>query len=64
MIFDEDTEPKSRKKTVKPLDNFSVGELAEYIADLKEEIVRAEAEMAKKKNHMAAVDALFKKQDS
>lgn len=63
MIFDDDTEPKNRKRTLKPLDSLSVGELAEYIADLQAEIVRAEAEMAKKKNHMAAVDALFKKQD-
>lgn len=63
MIFDDDTEPKNRKKALKPLDSLSVDELAEYIAGLKAEITRAETEMAKKKNHLAAVDALFKKQD-
>lgn len=61
MIFDDDTEPKSKKKTLKPLDGYSIDELAAYIADLQTEITRAESEMAKKKNHMAAVDALFKK---
>lgn len=61
MIFDDDTEPKSKKKTLKPLDGYSIDELASYIADLQAEITRAESEMAKKKNHMAAVDALFKK---
>lgn len=62
MIFDDDTEPKTKKRTLKPLGGYSIDELAEYIADLTSEIARAEAEMAKKKNHMTAVDALFKKQ--
>lgn len=61
MIFDDDTEPKTKKKTLKPLDGYSIDELAAYVADLRTEITRAETEMAKKKNHMAAVDALFKK---
>lgn len=63
MIFDDDTEPKTKKKILKPLDKFSIDELAEYIDDLKTEIIRAETEMGKKKKHMTAVDALFKKQD-
>lgn len=61
MIFDDDTEPKTKRKTLKPLDGYSIDELAAYVADLQAEIVRAETEMAKKKNHMSAVDALFKK---
>lgn len=61
MIFDEDTEPKNRKKTLKLLDNLSVDELDEYLSDLRTEILRVEAEMAKKQKHLAEMDALFKK---
>lgn len=61
MIFDEDTEPKNRKKTLKPLDNMSVDELGEYLSDLRAEILRVEAEMGKKQKHLADMDALFKK---
>lgn len=61
MIFDEDTEPKNRKKTLKPLDKLSVDELGEYLSDLRAEILRVEAEMGKKQKHLEAMDALFKK---
>lgn len=61
MIFDEDTEPKTRKKTLKPLDNLSVDELADYLSDLRVEILRVEAEITKKQKHIEAMDALFKK---
>jgi len=64
MIFDDETEPKAKKRALKPLDNFSINELDAYIDDLRAEIARAEAEKNKKENHMTAVDALFKKKEN
>ena len=60
MILDDDTDPKTKKQKPRSLDNLSVPELREYIRQLKEEIVRVEAEVQKKEKHKAAADALFK----
>ncbi len=60
MIFDDDTDPKTKKQKLRPLDNLSVPELRDYIQQLKEEIVRAEADIQKKEKHKAAAAALFK----
>jgi uncharacterized small protein (DUF1192 family) len=40
---------------------MSVPELRDYVAALREEILRAEADMAKKEKSKAAADALFRK---
>ena len=40
---------------------LSVGELSERIAALKEEIVRLEAEMVRKRSSKSAADTFFKK---
>jgi|GEM_PF-980445 len=61
MIFDDDTEPKTKKNTLKPLDKLSLDELRDYQEALKAEIVRVEAEVTRKKSHMQSMDALFKK---
>lgn len=60
MIFDDDTDPKTKKQKLRPLDNLSVPELRDYIEQLKNEIVRVEADIQKKEKHKAAADALFK----
>ncbi|MCE9507102.1 MAG: DUF1192 domain-containing protein [Alphaproteobacteria bacterium] len=60
MIFDDDTDPKTKKPKLRALDNMSVPELKEYVRQLKDEIVRAEADIQKKEKHKAAADALFK----
>ena len=60
MIFDDDTDPKTKKQKLRPLDNLSVPELRDYIQQLKNEIVRVEADIHKKEKHKAAADALFK----
>jgi len=61
--IDPDDLPK--KKIVHELGQdlalLSVGELAERINRLKEEIVRLEAEMVKKRASANAADAFFKK---
>ena len=61
MIFDEDTDQKTKKQKPRPLDALSVPELKDYIIQLKEEISRVEADMLKKEKHMASAEALFKK---
>ena len=60
MIFDDDTDPKTKKPKLRALDNMSVPELREYVRQLKDEIARAEADIQKKEKHKAAADALFK----
>ncbi len=63
MLFDEDSEPKHKKAALRPLDKMSVSELEEYIRALDAEKERVGAEIARKKNHMQAMDALFGKKD-
>jgi uncharacterized small protein (DUF1192 family) len=60
MILDDETDPKTKKPKPRLLDNLSVPELRDYIAQLKSEIARAEADIQKKEKHKAAADALFK----
>jgi uncharacterized small protein (DUF1192 family) len=60
MIFDDDTDPKTKKQKLRALDNMSVPELKDYVRQLKAEIERAEADIQKKEKHKAAADALFK----
>lgn len=50
-------EPRAAKDI--PLDEMSVEELKEKIEALKAEIVRCEAEMKKKQDHLNASAALF-----
>jgi uncharacterized small protein (DUF1192 family) len=60
MIFDEDSDPKTKKRKPLPLDNLSVPELKEYVEQLKQEIVRVEENINKKEKHAQAAAALFK----
>jgi uncharacterized small protein (DUF1192 family) len=59
-MFDDDNEPQKKKAPLKKLDNFSVDELYEYIAEMQAEIVRAEAEIKKKKAASDAASSFFK----
>lgn len=59
-MFDDDNLPRNAPKKKKPLDNMSIEELENYIAEMKEEIVRVEQEIKKKKAHKEAMSALFK----
>ena len=60
-MFDEDL-PKKKPEGEFPrnLENMSVGELEDYIADLQAEIKRVEADMKKKKESHAAAASIFK----
>lgn len=53
--------PKPALLSRPPLDDFSVGALNDYIADLKAEIARAEAAIAAKQGARSAADAFFRK---
>lgn len=59
MIFDDETDPKTKKARPRVLDNMSVADLKEYVRQLKDEIIRVEADIQKKEKHKASVDVLF-----
>ena len=61
MFIDDDFDPKTKKLKPRVLDLLSVDELRIYINDLQNEIMRAEADIAKKEKSKAAADSLFKK---
>ncbi len=60
MFSDDDLDPRTKKAKLRNLDAMSVEELHDYIAQMKEEIVRVEAEIVKKQKHMNAASSLFK----
>jgi len=60
-VTDEDLpRPKARLITP-PLDPLGVAELEAYIGDLRTEIARAEAEIARKQGHRNAADSVFRR---
>lgn len=63
MIFDDETEPRHKKTALRSLDKMSVSELQEYMQALDAEKERVAVEIARKQNHMQAMDALFGKKD-
>ncbi|MDE1152917.1 MAG: DUF1192 domain-containing protein [Micavibrio sp.] len=63
MSFDDDIDPKTKRHKPRLLDNLSVPDLKNYIAQLHEEIIRVEAEVTRKEKHLSAADALFRKKD-
>ncbi|WP_303981384.1 DUF1192 domain-containing protein [Dongia mobilis] len=56
----DDLDPKTKRPKLRNLDPMGVEELQAYIAELKEEIARVEADIAKKKQHLSAAASLFK----
>ena len=62
MVDDEDLpvrRPRRLEKLV--LDTLGIEELRDYIGELKEEIVRVEADIARKQGHRSAADSFFRK---
>ena len=59
-MFDDDLDPKKKPAKLKNLEPMSVDELAAYVEVLKAEIVRTEAEIAKKKAYASAASSFFK----
>ncbi len=61
MLSDDEDSPRPRRLlTPPPLDRLGVEELEAYIAELRGEIARAEAEIARKRDHRSAADSFFK----
>ena len=48
-MFDEDLEPRKKAPAQKNLENMGIVELEAYIVELKDEILRVEKEVEKKK---------------
>ncbi len=61
MFEDPDNLPRNAPKKPKPLDKMSIEELEDGIKDMQDEILRYQAEIAKKKAHAQAASSLFKK---
>ena len=59
-MFDEELDPKTKKPKPFNLEPLSVDELQARIETLKAEIVRAEAEITKKKAYAQAASSFFK----
>lgn len=59
-MFDDALEPRKKQATLKNLEPMSVDELQHYVEELKAEIVRAEADIAKKKAYASAASSFFK----
>ncbi len=59
-MFDDDLDPKKKPSKLKNLEPMSVDELQDYVEALKAEILRAEAEIAKKKAYSQAASSFFK----
>ena len=57
---DEDMPRPATKVATPPLDPLGVAELHAYIAELRVEITRAEASIARKQNHRSAAEGFFK----
>lgn len=60
-MFDEEPDPKKKAQKLRNLEPMSVDELMAYVQELKAEIVRAEADIAKKKAYSEAASSFFKK---
>lgn len=56
----EDLEPRSKKPKLRDLDSMGLGELEDYIEELKAEIERVEAKLKAKRAHLAGAAGLFK----
>ena len=62
MVLDDDAPPPKPVRLHKlVLDLLGVEELGEYIGELREEMARVEAEIARKRQHRSAADAFFRK---
>jgi uncharacterized small protein (DUF1192 family) len=60
-MFDDDPDPRKKAQKLRNLEPMSVDELAAYVEELKAEIVRVEADIAKKKAYSEAATSFFKK---
>ena len=63
--MEEDDLPRKRPRLERiPLDLLGIEELRAYIGELEEEIVRVEADIARKQSHRSVADTFFKRPDA
>jgi uncharacterized small protein (DUF1192 family) len=61
MALEEDAPPRPRARLEKlTLDSLGIEELQAYIGELRGEIARVEADIARKQGHRSAADAVFR----
>jgi uncharacterized small protein (DUF1192 family) len=61
MAEDEELPIRKRRRLERlVLDTLGIEEMQDYIAELREEIARVEADIAGKQRHRSAADAFFK----
>jgi uncharacterized small protein (DUF1192 family) len=59
---EEDPPPRKRMRLDKlVLDTLGIAELRDYIDELREEIARVEADIARKGSHRSAAEAFFRR---
>ncbi len=62
MAEDDDVQPRKKIRLERlVLDTLGIDELRAYIVELREEITRVEADIARKSDHKSAADAFFRK---
>jgi uncharacterized small protein (DUF1192 family) len=62
MMDEEEGPPRKRTRLEKlVLDTLGIEELRDYIAELKAEIERVEADIERKQGHRSAADAFFRR---
>ena len=61
-MAEEDDLPQRRTRRLEklPLDLLGIDELNDYIGELRDEIARVEADIARKQSHRSAADSFFK----
>lgn len=59
-MFEDEFTPRTKAQTLKNLDDMGIAELEEYIAGLRDEILRAEKEIEKKKAVRDRASSIFK----
>ncbi len=65
MMDEEEGPVRKRTRLEKPvLDTMGIEELRDYIAELKAEIERVEADIERKQGHRSAADAFFRRPPS
>lgn len=60
-LTEEELPRLKARLVIPPLDPLGVAELQGYIAELRAEIVRAEAAIARKQDHRSAADSFFRR---
>ena len=60
MMFDEEIPKSKTAEFPRNMDDMSISELEAYISDLKEEISKAQGDIAKKKASQDAAASIFK----